>query len=172
MSEPTIDPVHGHDFNFRGHEWAWREPGRGEHFRRCSWCGSIHPDDLVAEPIWRADWADWKYGWPHKFYVEIGNRDPGALFVLAAGNTRDLPTGAVLAEDLTDEQQQILTRDGFSSWAGGWVQFGTRAHHFAKFYTVHLADPAISNDTIEAVERGCGLRFEFFAGRVMWQAHS
>ena len=45
----------------------------GYPFRTCRYCGSIHLGDF-------ADWCakapvtlggtDWKYGWPHKFYVE------------------------------------------------------------------------------------------------------
>lgn len=39
----------------------------------CSWCGSMHPSDLAA--ALRAGeasghWADFKYGWPHKWYVD------------------------------------------------------------------------------------------------------
>jgi hypothetical protein len=30
--------------------WTWRAPRRGEHFRTCSWCGSVHPQDLLATP--------------------------------------------------------------------------------------------------------------------------
>jgi len=57
---------------------SWREPrvdkeyGVTEPFRRCSYCGSIHPEDLIRLLGEGAtlNGADWKYGWPHKFYVE------------------------------------------------------------------------------------------------------
>ncbi len=44
----------------------------GTSFRTCAYCGSIHPGDLL-EAIEKGgvtfDVADWKYGWPHKAYV-------------------------------------------------------------------------------------------------------
>lgn len=85
------DPVHGGEADRWG-GWSWREPDRGEHFRRCSYCGAIHPEDLVAEPEWTPRWADPKYGWPHKFYVDVANREPEALFV-TGGNTGAEATG-------------------------------------------------------------------------------
>jgi len=46
------------------------EAGR-ETCRCCTYCGGIHPEDLVTllnEGV-RLQNTDWKYGWPHKFYV-------------------------------------------------------------------------------------------------------
>jgi hypothetical protein len=41
-------PVHaGEAGRFGG--WHWKDPRGAEHFRRCSYCGSIHPEDLAAE---------------------------------------------------------------------------------------------------------------------------
>ena len=50
-------------------EWVWREPRRGNFLRTCNYCGSINPDDLAPVEGWVPDWADWKYGWPHKAYI-------------------------------------------------------------------------------------------------------
>lgn len=56
------------------HRWeapkTEREP-YGESFRRCSYCGSIHPQDFyeALKASATLDAADRKYGWPHKFYV-------------------------------------------------------------------------------------------------------
>jgi len=67
---------------------AWRGPideppasGRltFEPFRSCSYCGSIHPEDLFTALNAGAELngSDWKYGWPHKFYVDrIPNPHP------------------------------------------------------------------------------------------------
>jgi len=43
----------------------------GRPFRTCSYCGSIHPEDLLLALQNGAtlDRADMKYGFPHKFYV-------------------------------------------------------------------------------------------------------
>lgn len=44
----------------------------GQPWRSCSYCGSIHPVDLLAlGEIVTAAWADFKYGWPHKLYVDL-----------------------------------------------------------------------------------------------------
>lgn len=49
-------------------ETKWRE--RDGH-RHCSYCGSLHPEDLlnVLNAGASLGGADWKYGWPHKFYI-------------------------------------------------------------------------------------------------------
>lgn len=38
----------------------------------CGYCGSMHPRELAAAIRLGATvhWADFKYGWPHKLYVE------------------------------------------------------------------------------------------------------
>jgi hypothetical protein len=128
--DPAADPVHGSGWNSaaRWGGWHWGEPSRGEHFRRCSFCGSISPDDLAAEPGWHASWADQKYGWLHKFYVNIPNRNPDALFVVsgrsdareglyARGGEKWTPPepGLIAWADLTPEQLAIAERDGLEA---------------------------------------------------------
>jgi hypothetical protein len=164
------DPVHGYGWNtaarWGGWTWQTREP---EHFRRCSFCGSVHPADLAAEPAWTPQWADRKYNYPHKFYVDIPNRDPDALFCIGSSSRPDEP-GWVPTDHLTDEQRAIVTRDGMGREGDlyGAYWFGTRANHNGKFYTAHLADPAVPDDVREAIFRSCGLRFSFVDGRVAW----
>lgn len=181
--DPAADPVHGAGWNSaaRWGGWSWGDPRHGEHFRRCSFCGSVSPEDLAAEPSWHADWADRKYGWPHKFYVDIPNRDPGALFVVsgrsdasegpyAPGGEKWTPPepGLIAWDDLTPEQLAIAERDGWKRI--DYVCFGTRASHFGKFYTIHLADPAIGQDVKDVIQRVSGLRFTFADdGRVGWE---
>jgi hypothetical protein len=57
------------------------EPHWREHlgWRHCSYCRSIHPGDLLTALARGATLggSDWKYGWPHKFYVEKAG--PGAV---------------------------------------------------------------------------------------------
>lgn len=188
MTEPTItDPVHGHGWNTadRWGGWSWHEPRRGEHFRRCSFCGSIHPEDLAAETGWRAEWADRKYGFPHKFYVDIPNRNPDALFYMgsSSGGDRSKPPAIGLAglewvawEDLTPEQVAILHRDGVGRPGGEWhpdyVQLGPRKVHHAKFYSVHLADPTITEEVKDIIAYRSGLVFTFTAdGKVAWRSY-
>lgn len=164
---------------FRYGPWTWREPMRGEHFRRCSFCGSIHPEDLAAETGWRAEWADRKYGWPHKFYVDIPNRDPAALFIISSqlvgdGDRPDDRLGLQWHhwDELPAGLRAIAERDGWGGdrdWHPDWLGFGTRANHHAKFYSIHLSDSAVSAEAKAAIEQRSGLQFTFTEdGRVAW----
>jgi hypothetical protein len=44
----------------------------GYPFRSCGYDGSMHPEDLYNFMLKgaTAHGADWKYGWPHKFYID------------------------------------------------------------------------------------------------------
>jgi hypothetical protein len=167
------DAVHGSEAGRWG-GWKWRKGHRGEHFRRCSYCGSVNPVDLVAEPAWRADWADMKYGWPHKFYVDIPNREPATLYVVSATFTTDPgrspARGDIAWEDLTPEQMAAACSDGYDRGdrRPTFIQFGHHANHGGKFYTAHLADRALDPAAKAAIEERCGLRFTFNDGRVSW----
>jgi len=65
---------HGDDPRYLNTTIAWdTRAGDPPDVRRCSYCGSIHPEDLVTlgtVPI-QLEIADWKYGWPHKVYVTV-----------------------------------------------------------------------------------------------------
>lgn len=159
--------------------WSWADPVRGEHFRRCSFCGSINPEDLVAESSWRADWADPKYGWPHKFYIDLPNRHPERLYVVSSvsgGGSPTPPAGEdyIAWGDLTADQRAICERDGYREdsdrWRPAFVAFGTRAAHYAKFYTIHLSDTDLAPATKSAIEQRSGLAFRFAPGHVAWYA--
>ena len=185
--DPAADRVHGGSWNSaeRWGGWVWRELRYGDFFRTCSFCGCIHPDDLAAETAgtgtctvcgkagwpacfegqshagvkaavqagkldisdeertrvlaladehrydpggWYASWADQKYGWPHKMYVEgLTARDP-SLPRYMGSTSGDTPPA-------------------------------------------HLADPRISQDVKDTIQRVSGLRFAWLAdGRVSWEA--
>ncbi len=76
-----VNPV----FKIAGHT-EWRPPRLREskdadwnhilfEARTCSYCGSIHPEDLLRfleQAGHTLGGADWKYGWPHKFYLQGG----------------------------------------------------------------------------------------------------
>lgn len=41
----------------------------------CGYCGSLSPKDALnrlKDPTCNASGSDWKYGWPHKFYIHVG----------------------------------------------------------------------------------------------------
>jgi hypothetical protein len=155
--------------------WHWEPPQRGEHFRRCSFCGSIHPEDLAAEPEWTPSWADMKYGWPHKFYADIPNREPNQLYVTSASQNQ-YTEDYIPLEQLTDEQRAVAERDAYLRDDDPWThfQFGHRRNHFGKFYTVHLADDQIADSVAADVEQRSGLAFTFEVAdgeiaRVYWR---
>lgn len=202
------DLVHGGEAGRWG-GWEWRKPRRGDHFRTCSYCGSIHPEDLAAEIVpqgkcsgcdatgWEAhfrlhaepehhydpggpyaSWADRKYGWPHKFYVEnLRPRDREMLHVFTHCSGERAPEGYaypyIAAADLTDEQKQIIESDGMGPRGedySGWYAFKPKAALFAKFYTQHLAAPGIPAEAREKIEAACGIRFHFADGTVAWHS--
>lgn len=179
MPDPMVHPETAGESPFAYGPWTWREPMRGEHFRRCSFCGSIHPEDLAAEASWRADWADRKYGWPHKFYVDIANRDPDALFVIGSTTSSSPPvTGPTWTawEDLTADELAAAKRDGYGDGryrTPTFVYLGKRPAHHAKFYTIHLRDADLDSAVKATIERVSGLAFEFLDdGRVSWRRAS
>lgn len=51
----------------------WRQPDAESPFRTCNYCGSAHPHDLKKLVAGGAQMggSDWKYGYPHKFYVYL-----------------------------------------------------------------------------------------------------
>lgn len=168
MSSTAVDPVHGGETDRWG-GWSWREPSRGEHFRTCTYCGSISPDDLAAEPDWQAEWADRKYGWPHKFYVSVPNRNPAQRFIIGAttGSPTSLAVGEwVRADEIPADVNVEGWEDARSSYQ--WFSIGTRPQHHAKFYTVHLADPMLGDGIRDRVQTVSGLQFTFEEGRVSW----
>lgn len=143
--EPHV-PVAGPD--------RWVEPridekyGITETFRRCNYCGSMHPEDFVKamEAGATTEVADMKYGFPHKLYLD-GIRNPTA-----------------------GQECQVGTqwKDGVETPLRG------KAPQFlaAKFYTDHVWDQGYDDEAKAALDRAlakAGLRFEIDAqGRRCW----
>jgi hypothetical protein len=130
-------------------------PQTGRPFRTCSYCGSMHPEDLIAalRQGARLEGADWKYGWPHKFYVA---RIP---------NPR--------------EGQQIVTGEISEPGPDG-VRVSTPVYGIArpihhKWYNAHLGDEGYDDEAM-ALLLGTLTRFSGITwrrdeqGRIHWQA--
>lgn len=171
MAKEIPDPVHGIEAERWG-GWTWREPSHGEHYRTCSYCGSIHPEDLAAEAAWSAEWADPKYGWPHKFYVAVANRQPEQRFI--TGATSGTPTGLagttwIRPSEIPDDVNTDGWRDLSDHYQ--WVAIGTRPTHHAKFYTIHLSDPQAPAEAVDRIQHVGGLAFTFADGRVSWRPY-
>ena len=168
MTSTASNPAEMDTLDPHVYDWYWAKPRAGEHFRTCSYCGSIHPDDLVASEIGGpVDWADMKYGWPHKFYVHVVNQNPEQLFVVASCTSPHLPyEGWVRAKDIP----RGVVKSGWLD-SDEWYMVDTRRYHFAKFYSVHLRDPRVAPETVRAIEQLSGLHFEFDVdGGIRWYA--
>lgn len=113
----------------------------------------MHPAD-VASAIRagaQGEWADRKYGWPHKAYFSgVPNPHAGLLEVRASANYK---------------------RDGWIQCGDYWHEPPTPAPALTnwKFYSVHLMDA--SPEDRELIESHLGLRFQFSDdGNVSWKA--
>jgi hypothetical protein len=63
----SSNPVHVPE-HYAPDTWCW-ELRDDTPYRKCSYCGSIHPEDLVSVNWQSSDWALGKYA--HKLYVRI-----------------------------------------------------------------------------------------------------
>lgn len=99
MLWPVIPTCHANEPQFREYAPCWREaqperPPHGQTFRTCFYCGSMHPEDLVAalEAGAKLGGSDWKYGWPHKFYVEVPNPLAGQIVQVGSRTEKGVTT--------------------------------------------------------------------------------
>lgn len=110
-------------------------------FVSCSYCGSMHPRELVEALNQGATVtiADMKYGWPHKVYVDNApNRYVGMMEIRTAG-----PGDYVGPEVPAPERTQ------------------------GKFYTLHLKD--CTPEQRQQIEQAIGLAFTFEGNEVSWK---
>lgn len=132
-----------------GYEAVWRAPVLdstsvySKEYRTCSWCGSLHPEDLlkILEAGGHLDVADWKYGWPHKFYVNYPN--------LNAGN------------------EVVIGRNDDGPMMGR-----APAQNMSKWYNTHLKDVEgeLFDKLCAAIHKQTGVRFERDELGIKWSA--
>lgn len=161
---PERPTCHDHDpFAQQFEPSTWRPAYDSRGFRTCSHCGSMHPEDLYSAVLSgaRLGGSDWKYGWPHKFYVsEIPNVNVGKLSRSSSLSTgRSGPT----EEDRARVLQWVrpggkLVVEGHSLVA--YNPEGATTH--GKWYNTHLND---LNDTAfsamsEMLMKQANIRFE------------
>lgn len=125
----------------------------GSPYRTCSYDGSIHPEDLYNWLLKgaTAGGSDWKYGWPHKFYIDnIPN--PLAGKRVCDGGTYGGP----------DNKHEL-----HFSLGPEYTQ--------AKFYNVHLddiKDVEAFKLLTELLHKHTGVLFSRNAGALMYKAPS
>jgi hypothetical protein len=131
--------------------------------RSCSFCGSMHPTDMAAalQAGAQAHWADFKYGWPHKLYVDnIPNPHAGLI---------ESRSSASYPQEPTEEERKRYQhwRQEGARWHG-WDEEPASAKTHGKFYTEHLQDA--TDEERAVIERAMGLHFTFNAdGSVGWK---
>lgn len=129
--------------------------------RCCSWCGSMHPEDLAAALRAGATlhFADWKYGWPHKSYVEqVPNPFAGMPEVRTTGGGWDAPD-----EDPGKVWKQLAN----GRWQWHETPKPADATTRGKFYTEHLQDAGPAD--AETIQQAMKVRFTFDeVGKVTW----
>lgn len=164
MIWPEIPSCHNRDDFARRYQRddevkPWRPPSEGVDkggydnttpFRTCWFCGSINPQDLFElaqiNPIRLAS-TDWKYGWPHKFYVE-GIRHPRAGEVAQVGATHYRGVVTPIMGEISDTVS-------------------------AKLYVEHFMDEGYDDEAFKAfqdlVYRQSGILFAVEAGRLRYR---
>jgi len=114
-------------------------PRQTVHFRedgRCSYCGSLSVADAIKAIETRGtrySGSDWKYGWPHKFYLDV----PCEPFEAQIGS-----------RSYWDEEKGERVEEVF---------MGTRTCEYRKFYSTHL-----NNCTDEEFQKFNELSKRFF----------
>jgi hypothetical protein len=139
--------------------WRRHPPDRrwpkGEPYRTCGYCGSIHPEDLIAALAAGAELqgSDWKYGWPHKFYL-VNIPNPHA-----------------------DETAEIGGKSYWSDEAGRRVYeptYAAQGNFNSKWYNTHIMDEGMDDEAraklIAVLEQHSGITFKIEDGKLMYAA--
>ena len=149
--------VHGTPYPFRAFPGGPRADGivvdssgyPRDPYLHCGFCGSVSIAtalDLLETPGVRWSMADWKYGGPHKFYLEV----PHAPFDAKMGSRSWVDGSGQRVEE------PIM---------------GTHTAWNLKFYTEHLteAEPDQIARWNRVMAPRCGVSFELQDGRLMWR---
>lgn len=108
--EITIHLNEQHYGNSKEDQWEKHER-RGLINRHCSYCGSLHPEDMydLLDQCTSAEFADRKYGYPHKIYITMPEHRMLKFY------TRHLI-------DITDKQTLDLIIDKIKEKTGVWLK--------------------------------------------------
>lgn len=149
--------AHGKDHfarRFIPHTWEQRDKGRqpvSHSLHTCSYCGSIRTDELLAalKAGAKIHDADWKYGWPHKFYIDgVPNERAG-------------------------ETVEVGSEGGFGMQRRP-IMGQAPVHAYLKFYSEHLLDcePAEFAELAQLIAAQTRIMFEVKEGELYYRAAS
>jgi len=115
-------------------KWGDRDEG----VKRCWYCGSLEPVEMLslfqAGRVVRYSGSDWKYGYPHKFYLDIDSGKPAVTYYV------------INDERVTKEEyDKAMADSNYRCRPGGGRSMGSGHERgtgliYAKFYTEHLKD--------------------------------
>lgn len=112
-------------------------------FRHCSYCGSLHPEDLITaiEAGAVLGGADWKYGWPHKFYVTVPNKIAGKVVEMGgtSGPNINGDTPGAVWKSTCGHSDCTERSSGHGYWKLPSMEPAPATCH-VKFYNEHLSD--------------------------------
>jgi hypothetical protein len=127
---------------------------RDDGSKHCGYCGSMDPVEL-AELIEAGkatmSGSDWKYGWPHKFYVDVANPHPDKQIVKCHGNRWNA------------EKQEYENSEE-------WGPQGPTLN--MKFYSEHLGllDDETFAKVAPVISTSCGITWERKEGKLYYTA--
>jgi hypothetical protein len=136
-------------------------------FEHCQYDGSITVADaiqLLKTPGTHFSGSDWKYGWPHKFYIDAPN--PKADEIVEVGGESGPHVDGTHPDDrwtcFAHRHDCTCPRERPT---GYWhrVRFGTKPQVHLKFYATHLgASPAAERAEFSRLsERVFGIAWDF-----------
>lgn len=127
---------------------------RDEGFKHCGYCGSMDPvelSELIEAGKATMSGSDWKYGWPHKFYVKIVNPHPDKQVKKCS-------------RSWWDEKEQKRKEEVEYGPQGPWLH--------SKFYSNHLGllDDETFAKVAPIISKACGITWEKKDGNLYYSA--
>jgi len=161
-----------HDNDYQANQFGQTTWIASEGFRVCSYCGSLHPEDAynALRNGAVASQSDWKYGWPHKFYLDkIPNPHAGRpIQLMSSSGPGEMPLsirssldrqaealkGTLVVNPRTDELGRVTGYNAAIFGPGPALTTG-------KHYNVHLQDlsPEAFDALAPLLSAGTGVTF-------------
>lgn len=146
---------------------------------RCRYCGSISVADAIKylkQPRTSFSGSDWKYGWPHKFYIEPVNPDADKLVEIGSRTAPEVTARAGSGDNdkwrcfaHSSDSCQCPREPGIT---GYWYEaiMGKHKSLYLKFYNKHLLDatPEQLKEFSDLSTKIFGISFEIKKGKLFY----